>query len=43
MPDAPDGYFCKPADIAGEVWHLVHQPPSAWTFDTMIRPFGENW
>ena len=42
-PDAPDDYFCKPADIAGEVWHLAHQPRSAWTFDTVIRPFGENW
>ena len=43
MPDAPDEFFCKPADIAGEVWHLAHQPRSAWTFDTLIRPFGENW
>ena len=42
-PDAPDDYFCKPDDIAGEVWHLAHQPRSAWTFDTVIRPFGENW
>jgi NAD(P)-dependent dehydrogenase (short-subunit alcohol dehydrogenase family) len=43
MPDAPDEFFCKPADIAGEVWHLAHQPRSAWTFDTLIRPFGETW
>ena len=42
-PDAPDDYFCHPNDIAGEVWHLAHQPKSAWTFDAMIRPFGENW
>ena len=42
-PDAPDDYFCKPDDIAGEVWHLAHQPKSAWSFDTQIRPFGENW
>ena len=42
-PDLPDEYFCKPADIAGEVWHLAHQPRSAWTFDAIIRPFGENW
>lgn len=42
-PDAPDDYFCKPDDIAGEVWHLAHQPRSAWTFDAVIRPFGENW
>ena len=42
-PDAPDDFFCKPADIAGEVWHLAHQPKSAWTFDVWIRPFGEKW
>ena len=42
-PDAPDSFFCKPADIAGECWHIVHQPRSAWTFDVMIRPDGESW
>ena len=42
-PDAPDDFFCKPDDIASEVWHLAHQPKSAWTFDVWIRPFGENW
>jgi NAD(P)-dependent dehydrogenase (short-subunit alcohol dehydrogenase family) len=42
-PDAPDEFFCKPADIATEAWHLVHQPRSAWTFDVTIRPDRENW
>ena len=42
-PDAPDDFFCKPDDIAGEVWHLAHQPRSAWSFDVTIRPFGERW
>ena len=42
-PDAPDEFFCKPDDIAGEVWHLAHQPKSAWSFDVTIRPFGETW
>ena len=42
-PEAPDDYFCKPDDIAGEVWHLAHQPKSAWSFDVTIRPFGEKW
>ena len=31
-PDKPDDYFCRPADIADEVWHLAHQPRSAWSF-----------
>ncbi len=43
QPDQPDSYFCKPEDIAGECWHIVHQPRSAWTFDVMIRPDAENW
>ncbi len=43
QPDQPDAYFCKPADIADECWHLAHQPRSAWTFDVMIRPDGEVW
>lgn len=42
-PDAPDEFFCKPDDIAAEVWHLAHQPRSAWSFDVTIRPFGEKW
>ena len=43
FPDKPDGDFCQPEDIAAECWHLVHQPPSAWTFDVQIRPRGEEW
>jgi NAD(P)-dependent dehydrogenase (short-subunit alcohol dehydrogenase family) len=41
--DQPDEFFCQPADIAAECYHLAHQPRSAWTFDTVIRPFGETW
>jgi len=43
MPDKPDDFFCQPADIADECFHLAHQARSAWTFDTLIRPFGETW
>ncbi len=42
-PERPDDFYCKPDDIAGEVWHLAHQPKSAWSFDVTIRPFGEKW
>lgn len=41
--DKPDDFFCKPVDIAGECWHLAHQPRSAWTYDVMIRPYAEQW
>lgn len=41
--DRPDDFFCRPDDIAEEVWRLAHQPKSAWAFDAEIRPFGESW
>ena len=43
LPDHPDEFFANPADIAGECFHVAHQPRSAWTFDAVIRPFGEPW
>ncbi len=42
-PDQPDDYFAKPSDIAGEVFHVAHQPPSTRSFLVEIRPFGEKW
>jgi NAD(P)-dependent dehydrogenase (short-subunit alcohol dehydrogenase family) len=42
-PQKPDDDFIKPADIADEVWHVAHQPRSAWSFLTEVRPFGETW
>ncbi len=41
--DKPDEFFCRPDDIAGECYRLAHQPKSAWSFTSVIRPFGENW
>lgn len=41
--DKPDEFFIKPADIAEEIWHVVHQPRSAWSFNVEVRPFGEPW
>jgi NAD(P)-dependent dehydrogenase (short-subunit alcohol dehydrogenase family) len=42
-PDAPDDFFIKPAAIADEVWHVVHQDRSAWSFNVEVRPFREKW
>ena len=42
-PDARDDFFIKPAAIADEVWHVVHQDRSAWSFNVEIRPFRETW
>jgi len=39
----PDDFFCQPADIAEECYRLAHQPRSAWSFESDIRPFGETW
>jgi NAD(P)-dependent dehydrogenase (short-subunit alcohol dehydrogenase family) len=43
LPDAPDDFFCKPEDIAEEVFRIAHQPKSAWSSESVIRPFGETW
>jgi NAD(P)-dependent dehydrogenase (short-subunit alcohol dehydrogenase family) len=41
--DKPDDFFCQPAAIAETVFHVAHQPRSAWTFEVDVRPFGETW
>jgi len=43
MPDKPDSFFLKPADIAETVWFLTTQKPSAWTFELEVRPHCEKW
>jgi NAD(P)-dependent dehydrogenase (short-subunit alcohol dehydrogenase family) len=43
MPQRPDDFFMKPADIAESVYRLTEQPRSAWTFELDLRPFGEKW
>jgi hypothetical protein len=39
----PDDFFCQPDDIAENCYAMAHQPKSAWAFELVIRPFGENW
>lgn len=39
----PDDFFIKPAAIADEIWHVLNQDRSAWSFNVEIRPFGEAW
>lgn len=41
--DKTDEFFCKPTDIAKECYRLAHQPKSAWSAESVIRPFGEHW
>jgi short-subunit dehydrogenase len=41
--EAPDEFFIKPAAIADEIWHVVHQDRSAWSFNVEVRPFRETW
>jgi NAD(P)-dependent dehydrogenase (short-subunit alcohol dehydrogenase family) len=43
MPDKPDSFFVRPADLAETVYHLATQPRSAWSFEVEARPFGETW
>lgn len=42
-PDAPDGFFLKPAAIADSYWALHEQDPSAWTHELDLRPAIEKW
>jgi short-subunit dehydrogenase len=42
-PDRPDDFFITPRAIADEIWHVVHQHRSAWSFNVELRPFGESW
>ncbi|MFA7505201.1 MAG: SDR family NAD(P)-dependent oxidoreductase [Burkholderiaceae bacterium] len=43
LPEAADDFFISPASIAGEVFHLAHQPRDAWSFLAEVRPFHETW
>jgi len=43
MPDKPESFFLKPADMAATAVWLTQQPRSAWSFEVEVRPFGENW
>ena len=43
MPDEPAENMAQPDDIAGEVYHIAHQPRSTWSYLHEIRPFGEKW
>ena len=43
FPDRPDVFFVRPDAIANSVHHIVHQEPSAWTFELDLRPFAESW
>tara|TARA_Y100001960_G_scaffold153752_1_gene162235 strand:+ start:584 stop:1309 length:726 start_codon:yes stop_codon:yes gene_type:complete len=41
--DKNDDFFCKPEDIAAEIYHVAHQARSAWSFNVELRPDIENW
>jgi NAD(P)-dependent dehydrogenase (short-subunit alcohol dehydrogenase family) len=43
MPDKPDDFFIKPADVAESAFWLSRQPRSAWSFSIEARPFAEKW
>jgi NAD(P)-dependent dehydrogenase (short-subunit alcohol dehydrogenase family) len=43
LPDKPDDFFIKPDAIADEVFHLVEQDRSCWSFYAEVRPFREAW
>ena len=36
-----DDQYAVPADIAGEIFHIAHQPKSTWSFNVEMRPHSE--
>ena len=42
-PWKEEDFFVAPEAIADEVFHMAHQHPTAWSFETVIRPFAEKW
>lgn len=38
-----EDFFAHPDGIAEEVFHISHQHHTTWSFDTVIRPFAEQW
>jgi glycosyltransferase involved in cell wall biosynthesis len=43
LPEKPDDFFAKPDAIANEVFHLVGQDRSSWSFYAEVRPYAETW
>ena len=43
MPEKPDSFFIKPADVAEIGFQLSQQGRSAWSFEVEARPFAEAW
>ena len=43
FPGKRDEFFLQPADLAEDVYRLVQQQPSSWTFELEVRPSGEAW
>lgn len=41
--DKPEDFFADPVTIADEIWHIAHQPRSAWSFNYELRPYAEKW
>jgi len=37
--DRQDRFCITPVGIPGTIFFLAHQPPSAWSFPLVLRPF----
>ena len=42
-PDKPNHFFAAPTHIAKEIFNVVKQDRSAWSFRVELRPYGEYW
>ena len=42
-PNKPDDFFASPKNIAEEIFKIVEQDKSVWSFRVELRPYGEYW
>jgi hypothetical protein len=43
LESLPPGRLMRPEAVADAYWQFYQQPPDAWTFEQVIRPFAERW
>jgi NADP-dependent 3-hydroxy acid dehydrogenase YdfG len=43
LPEQDASFFLQPEHIAETIWHVIGQPPSAWSHEIDLRPFGEKF
>jgi NAD(P)-dependent dehydrogenase (short-subunit alcohol dehydrogenase family) len=43
LANLPPDRLMRPAAVADAYWQIYQEPRDAWSFERVIRPFGEKW